>query len=96
MRGNTFIDQKDMEQMFKFRKEGWIYSSIGIFFDCDFSTVYHHCVKANIKPQSSSLSFSLTQVIKTLGIEVKGPKSYADYLREYQERHSLGPSHSLR
>lgn len=38
-----------LSQMLLLRRAGWTYKNLAILFHCDFSTIYHHCQKYNVR-----------------------------------------------
>ncbi len=44
------FNQVNLGQMLAFRKAGWTYTALAELFDCDFSTIYHHCKRYKIEP----------------------------------------------
>lgn len=50
MRIRVFKQPIVLQQMLLFRNVGMEYKQIAVLFNCDFSTIYHHCKKYDIKP----------------------------------------------
>ena len=50
MRVRTFKNKEILNQMLALRQVGLTLETLANIFDCDFSTIYHHCTQYNIRP----------------------------------------------
>lgn len=84
----VFKDRKELDRMLFMRQSGWVQPSLAIFFDVDHTSVFHWCEKMHVgKASIQSLSFSIPKIVKLVGVKKSGPKTYAEYLQEYKDRH---------
>lgn len=50
MRVRIFKNKDVLYQMLQLRRAGLTLEALAEIFDCDFSTIYHHCTQYNIHP----------------------------------------------
>ncbi len=85
----VFSDKRKLETMLEFRKQGFSLISLGVIFGVDFSTIYYHCKKNNIKKINAPKELSIPTLLSMYQIRAYRPKSYAEYLAESKERSRL-------
>ena len=83
---NVFKNEAQLNEMIRLRREGWTYKSLATIYGVDHTSIYFWCKKMSIPRPVITISLDISEILDKMGIKVRRHKSYADYLKEQQDR----------